>query len=287
MNTLNHDDRLPADSVDEDSQVSGLMRQLVVAQKINRHARALLHADTHSDAAHKILERIRQITGMEALSIFTKQAGEDDVMRFEWCCRTGNGSGTDDAPEWFSLTSAMCERLAVKKPFRAAMASTGGTDTSDSRDECVPIDLIIPINVFGTWWGGLCLDGGPTEVGEETPVFESLVTAADFLGVYFERQIASRESTESDKLAGALEMAGTVCHKLNQPMQVILGYASMVTSGDISDPDQVCDIVKMIEDETRRMGIITKNLMGITQYRTVETPEVGSMCDVDGPMPIR
>jgi signal transduction histidine kinase len=147
--------------------------------------------------------------------------------------------------------------------------------------------LIIPINVFGAWWGGLCLDCGSTKVDEDTPVFESFVTTADFLGVFFERQMVSREHTESDKLAGALEMAGTVCHKLNQPMQVILGYASMVTSGDIREPDQVCDIVKMIEDETRRMGIITKNLMGITKYRTVETPEVGSMCDVDSPTALR
>ena len=154
MDTLNHDSKLPEDSVDEDSQDSGLMHQLVVAHKINSYARALLHADTHSDAAHKTLERIRQITGMEALSIFTKQAGEDDVMRFEWCCRTGNGSGADDAPQWFSLTSAMCERLAGKKAVRTAMAPTGGTDTSDGRDECAHIDLIIPINVFGTWWGG-------------------------------------------------------------------------------------------------------------------------------------
>jgi hypothetical protein len=64
-------------------------------------------------------------------------------------------------------------------------------------------------------------------------------------------------------------------------MQVILGYASMVSSGDISEPGQVREIVKMIEDETRRMGIITKNLMGITKFRTVETPDVGSLCDVD------
>jgi hypothetical protein len=57
----------------------------------------------------------------------------------------------------------------------------------------------------------------------------------------------------------------------------------MVTSGDISEPDQICEIIKMIEDETRRMGIITKNLMGITRYRSVETPEVGAMCDIDNP----
>jgi hypothetical protein len=50
-------------------------------------------------------------------------------------------------------------------------------------------------------------------------------------------------------------------------MQVILGYASMVTSGDISELDQIKEVVQLIEDETRQMGIITKNLMGITKNR--------------------
>ncbi len=208
-------------------------------------------------------------------------------MTFEWCCQTRNGPACGSDWELYQPDIAACERLAIKKPVRIARPPTSDADRRDIPVEGRPLGLIIPINVFGTWWGGLCLDCGLAEVDKNSPVFESFVTTADFLGVFFERQIASREHTESDKLVGALEMAGTVCHKLNQPMQVILGYASMVTSGDISDPEQVCDIVKMIEDETRRMGIITKNLMGITKYRTVETPEVGSMCDVDSPVALR
>jgi C4-dicarboxylate-specific signal transduction histidine kinase len=84
--------------------------------------------------------------------------------------------------------------------------------------------------------------------------------------------VAGQEHQERVKLVGALEMAGAVCHKLNQPMQVILGYSSMVSSGDVKDPEQVKAIVKTIEDETRKMGIITKNLMGITKYRSVASP---------------
>ena len=272
--------------VREDQLADSLIRQLVMAHEINSRARSLLHADTQSDAAIDTLENLRHITGVKTLSVFKKHLGEDGDMRFEWRCRTGSASTDRDAWQLSSLEGAACERLAAKKPVRVALAESGATVNQDvGGDGCKP-GLIIPINVFGAWWGGLCVDYGATEVDKDTPVSESFATAADFLGVFFERQIASRETAESDKLVGALEMAGTVCHKLNQPMQVILGYASMVTSGDISDPDQVCDIVKMIEDETRRMGIITKNLMGITKYRTVETPDVGSMCDVDSPSAI-
>jgi hypothetical protein len=287
MKTLNRkDDRLEG-SAEEDPQAGSLVRQLVMAHEINRRARMLLHADTQSDAPIEILENLRNITGMDALSLFKRHADESGGQTFERCCQTRKGPTRRIDLGLFNPDNAVCERLAAKKPVRMTWPKTADAGRRDSLAKDGHSGLIIPINVFGAWWGGLCLDCGSTKVDEDTPVFESFVTTADFLGVFFERQMVSREHTESDKLAGALEMAGTVCHKLNQPMQVILGYASMVTSGDIREPDQVCDIVKMIEDETRRMGIITKNLMGITKYRTVETPEVGSMCDVDSPTALR
>ena len=100
---------------------------------------------------------------------------------------------------------------------------------------------------------------------------QQLCATAGFFSAYFERNRSAVEHEEKTKLAGALEMAGVVCHKLNQPMQVILGYASMVTSGDIRDGQQIIDIVKLVEDETRKMGIITKNLMGITRLHDAGT----------------
>ncbi|GEM_PF-2952029 len=125
--------------------------------------------------------------------------------------------------------------------------------------------LIFPLTVLGSWWGGLVVesqkDNWPTPFLQDG----NLETVSALFSAYYERLTATAGYQERDKLSGALEMAGTVCHKLNQPMQVILGYASMVTSGDINEPDQIADVVKLIEDETRQMGIITKNLMGITK----------------------
>jgi signal transduction histidine kinase len=125
--------------------------------------------------------------------------------------------------------------------------------------------LLLPLAVCGTWWGLLCIESRQTECAWTIDQVYSLETVAALFSAFYERQHMADGYQERDKLSGALEMAGTVCHKLNQPMQVILGYASMVTSGDISEPDQIKDVVQLIEDETRQMGIITKNLMGITK----------------------
>ncbi len=265
----------------EDAQMVEVMRQLKTAQDINACVRALLHNDSGNDSASTVLEEIRHLAAVDTLAIFENRTGGDEEICFEWRYHTGSDHAGDG--EWTAYRPApeVVHMLAEGKPAQvhARLNRTAGDACAD--DSHAKDWLIFPVQVFGEWWGGLCLDCGAADVSRDTPLFEAIATAVDLLGIFFERQIATRENAESDKLAGALEMAGTVCHKLNQPMQVILGYASMVTSGDISEPEQVCEIVKMIEDETRRMGIITKNLMGITKYRTVETPDVGSMCDID------
>ena len=189
--------------VQEDPQADSLIRQLAMAYEINSRARSLLHADTQSDAAIDTLENLRHITGVKTLSVFKKHLGEDGDMTFEWRCRTGSASTDRDAWQLSSLEGAACEQLAAKKPVRVTLAKSGATVNQDVGDDGCKPGLIIPINVFGAWWGGLCVDYGATEVDKDTPVSESFATAADFLGVFFERQIASRESTESDKLAGS------------------------------------------------------------------------------------
>ena len=265
----------------EDEHVIDAMRQLKMAQAINTCVRALLHSDNDNDAASTTLETIRHIAAMDALAVFEKQTGADERVYFDWRYFTGSGhAGEGEWEPYWPDREVRC-KLAGGQPIYLKLSMNHDADGPYRNGNGTKNRLLFPIQVFGEWWGGLCLDYGSADVDKDTPLFEAFATTVDLLGIFFERQIASRENAESDKLAGALEMAGTVCHKLNQPMQVILGYASMVTSGDISEPEQVCEIVKMIEDETRRMGIITKNLMGITKYRTVETREVGSMCDID------
>jgi signal transduction histidine kinase len=131
--------------------------------------------------------------------------------------------------------------------------------------------VVMPLTVMGQWWGCVCIEQRPNDPSSDLGALGSdLDTLAALFSIYYGRRQAVEGCQERDKLSGALEMAGTVCHKLNQPMQVILGYASMVTSGDIRDPEQIGEIVQLIEDETRQMGIITKNLMGITKQRNFD-----------------
>ena len=70
------------------------------------------------------------------------------------------------------------------------------------------------------------------------------------------------------KLQGSLEMAGAVCHELNQPLQVVLGYAQLIRK-DLPR-DELLDTLEKIQTQIERMGNITRKLMSITRYETFE-----------------
>ncbi len=94
-------------------------------------------------------------------------------------------------------------------------------------------------------------------------------------GMYFlNRQIARRFQAEEklrqqEKLQGVIEMAGAVCHELNQPMQSISGYSDIVML-NLEEGHQHYNNIKSIKKQIKRMGDITKKLMSITTYETTD-----------------
>ncbi len=82
-----------------------------------------------------------------------------------------------------------------------------------------------------------------------------------------QRKRAEEERLRSEKFQGVLEMAGAVSHEMNQPMQVILGLSELLMI-DLSADSPEYENIKTIKEQIARMGIITKKLMKITQYKT-------------------
>jgi len=80
-------------------------------------------------------------------------------------------------------------------------------------------------------------------------------------------ETVQEEKTLKEKLQGALEMAGAICHEMNQPLQNITGYAEILGI-NISPDDPAYRNISMIQDQIDRLGTITKKLMRITRYKT-------------------
>ncbi len=87
------------------------------------------------------------------------------------------------------------------------------------------------------------------------------------------------ERLKKEKLEGIIEMAGAVCHELNQPLQGVSGYSELLMM-DMEEGDQSFQIICRIKGEIDRMGEITKKLMKVTEYKTKDYLK-GKIIDID------
>ena len=84
---------------------------------------------------------------------------------------------------------------------------------------------------------------------------------------------------KKEKLEGVIEMAGAVCHELNQPLQGVSGYSELVMM-DLKESDPSYQLISRIKGEIDRMGEITKKLMKVTEYKTKDYLK-GKIIDID------
>jgi len=94
------------------------------------------------------------------------------------------------------------------------------------------------------------------------------------------QQELTRKLLEEEKLKGVLEMAGAVCHELNQPMQSVLGFSQLLMD-DLTEDDSVYEYISIIKSQIDKMGRITKKLMRITRYETLDYIESTKIIDID------
>ncbi len=72
---------------------------------------------------------------------------------------------------------------------------------------------------------------------------------------------------EKERMRGVLEMAGAVCHELNQPLQAICGYAYMMTHAGQEDQSRE-DLLRNMNQQIERLRELTQKLMTLNRYKT-------------------
>jgi C4-dicarboxylate-specific signal transduction histidine kinase len=92
------------------------------------------------------------------------------------------------------------------------------------------------------------------------------------------KEQAQSEKMEKERLQGVLEMAGAICHEINQPLQSILGYASMVDAERNKSSGEIQQIALQVD----RIGKITRRLSSITRYKTISYPGNKQIIDIWG-----
>lgn len=67
-----------------------------------------------------------------------------------------------------------------------------------------------------------------------------------------ERKQAEKARREGKRMQGVIEMAGAVCHEMNQPLMVIAGYFKLI-SMNISREDPLIEKISKLSDEVDRL----------------------------------
>ncbi len=113
-----------------------------------------------------------------------------------------------------------------------------------------------------------------TGSGTNDPLSSTIVTFTDIS----QRELAQAEKLKTEKLQGVLEMAGAVCHEINQPLQSILGYSTLYQDKETLSSKEL----DKIRNQATRIGNITRRLSNITKYKTVDYPGDTRIVDIWG-----
>ena len=94
-----------------------------------------------------------------------------------------------------------------------------------------------------------------------------------------ERKQAEQERIRYEKLQSVLEIAGAVCHEMNQPLMAISGYTELILM-DMPEKEPLRERLVNIKEQIDRLAMITRKLMGITRYETRDYLK-GKIIDID------
>jgi phosphoserine phosphatase RsbU/P len=79
--------------------------------------------------------------------------------------------------------------------------------------------------------------------------------------------VLQNQMRERERLQGVLEMAGAICHELNQPLQIVSGHCEILVM-DMEKTDPHYKTVETIKTNITRLGKLTRKIMQITSYQS-------------------
>jgi His Kinase A (phospho-acceptor) domain len=114
----------------------------------------------------------------------------------------------------------------------------------------------------------------------ETYAKDGVYLSLGCLNIVTKEMRAEEERLERERLQVLLEMAGAVCHEMNQPLQGVYGYSQSLLM-NMSKNDQQYEKIQKIIELIIRMGKITGKLRGITKYETKDYVQGIKIVDID------
>jgi C4-dicarboxylate-specific signal transduction histidine kinase len=115
----------------------------------------------------------------------------------------------------------------------------------------------------------------------ETYPEDDLCLSLGALTIVTKEMRAEEERLARERLEVSLQMAGGVCHEMNQPLQILSGYAETLLQTLTPDDPNHAKAEKIMAC-ILQMGEITGKLMRITRYKTKDYLQGIRIVDIDG-----
>jgi len=106
---------------------------------------------------------------------------------------------------------------------------------------------------------------------------DNIRSAAEIVRMNKRLNILNRQMLQSSKLASIGELAGTVAHEINNPLQILLAHLQLLESG-VGDPDRRMEVIK---NQVYRISEITRRLLDFARSSPTEFTAVPTdICSV-------
>lgn len=84
-----------------------------------------------------------------------------------------------------------------------------------------------------------------------------------------DQKCAEEEKLKKEKMESIIEIAGAVCHEMNQPLTVLTVVSDLLLMNDF-DKKETAEKLDTIKEQINRMTEMTHKLMNLTKYETRE-----------------
>jgi PAS domain S-box-containing protein len=93
-----------------------------------------------------------------------------------------------------------------------------------------------------------------------------------------------RQRSQHERMRGVLEMAGAICHEINQPLMALQGFMTIM-SGSLQLQEDAEMHLRRMAEQVGRLKTLTRKIMRITKYATKEYPGGEKIIDIDQSSP--
>lgn len=112
---------------------------------------------------------------------------------------------------------------------------------------------------------------------ESDPMRRAIATVSDITW----RKDMEAEQMEKERLQGLVELAGAVCHEMNQPIQVAMLEFAKIQATEAFSTEEISGPALEIKRQLDRMREITLKLTHLTRYKTRDYVKGTQIVDLD------